>query len=444
MDSLFSTLSAPLQQVITHYFYKVVEIEDQTIKHSFGLILNILIGYVLLNGITNIKKLFKKFKNKYFKGNDYIDLEDFDFSEKAINEIKNYAFNSTLNKRMLNKLYDTLKDTKINYSKSSKVSIDHINGKSVRMRVDTTLSTYSNFCMPVYRYDKNEYVWIIDSELYSKDLNAMENYYSILYNHKITGEENEVDETNTPNLSIFTYSNGNLTEKSKISPDKTFNKLFFREKENLINALNKFSNGNLYPKNLGLDNKLGILLYGPPGTGKTGTITAIANLLKRNIITYNNISSLLTISSTNASTSILVLDEFDYILNRPSEIETEKKDMSFKELELRRKEKNNDEMNMFLKFLDGLESVPNRVIVATTNYPEKINPVFLRPGRFDLKLELSYCDSGMFENIIKTVYSDFIFDENEHVKYINKDLTPLTLINSLAVTDTLEDCLKKL
>ena len=33
-----------------------------------------------------------------------------------------------------------------------------------------------------------------------------------------------------------------------------------------------------------MDNKLGILLYGPPGTGKTGTISAIANMLQRDII----------------------------------------------------------------------------------------------------------------------------------------------------------------
>jgi len=444
MDSIFSTLSAPLQQVITHYFYKVIQIEDQTIKNSVALILNILIGYILVNGIKNIKKLYKKFKNKYFEAEDYVDLDDFDYSEKEINEIKNYAFTSSLNKQMINKLYDILKNKNTKHNKTLKISVEYINSKFVR-NTRSGLISDSTLCMPVYKYNKNEYVWIINSDLFSKDLNALEKYYLILYNHKV--EEDKVDKLNvavTPNLSISICCNRSLFEKCKINPDKTFNKLFFREKENLINALNKFSTGNLYPKSLGLDNKLGILLYGPPGTGKTGTITAIANLLKRNIITYGGISSLLEGSSSFINNSILVLDEFDYILSRPSEIETENKDMSFKELELRRKEKNDDEMNKFLKFLDGMESVPNRVIVATTNYPEKINPVFLRPGRFDLKLELGYCDSKMFENIIKTVYPNFIFDEDTHNKYINKNLTPLVLINSLAITNSLEDCLEKI
>jgi len=429
------SLSAPLQQIIFYYFVKVIEIEDQSVKYSFALILNILIGYVLLNGNKNIKKLYKKFKNKYFEAEDYIDLEDFDYSKKALEEVTNYTFESYLNHIMLKKLCDILKNKKKKYSRKSTVTLNYINSK-FEGRVLAGMTENSKLCMPVYRYNKNEYVWVIGVFLYSNDLNALEKYYSIIYNHKI-----KINVAVTSNLGIIQSLNndGRFIGGYKISPNKTFNKLFFREKENLINVLNKFSNGNLYPKNLGLDNKLGILLYGPPGTGKTGIITAIANHLKKGIVVCNSLSDLVSLMSYS---SVYVLNELDYILNKPSEYE-EKKDTSFKELKLRRKEKNDDGLNKLIKFLDG-NSIPNRIIIATTNYPEKINPVFLRPGRFDLKLELSYCDSGMFENIIKTVYPDFIFDEDNHNKYINKDLAPSTLINSLAVTDTLEDCLEKL
>jgi len=442
MDSIFSTLSAPLQQVITHYFYKVIQIEDQTIKNSVALILNILIGYVLLNGFKNIKKFYKNFKNKYFEDEDYIDLDDFDYSEKAITDVRNYTFSVKMNERALNNLHNILKNKKAGYLKSSKVSMLYTGSKFIPDTINGHKTTDASLCMPVYKYNKNEYIWVINTYMYSNNKDHIEKYYSFLYNHK-TDNNNS---TNTSDLYIkrSSHIDGYISIGHKINPNKTFNKLFFREKENLINVLNKFSTGNLYSKSLELDNKLGILLYGPPGTGKTGTITAIANYLNRDIITYSNISFLSKTTFDIIGNSVLVLDEFDYILSRPSEFETEKKDMSFKELELRRKEKTDDEMNKFLKFLDGLESVPNRVIIATTNYPEKINPVFLRPGRFDLKLELSYCDSKMFEDIIKTVYPDFIVDEDKHNKYINKNLTPLTLINSLAVTNTLEDCFKKL
>lgn len=72
-----------------------------------------------------------------------------------------------------------------------------------------------------------------------------------------------------------------------VSPHKTFDRLFYDQKQQLIELLKKFQSKTMYPSNIPMDNKLGILLYGPPGTGKTGTISAIANMLKLHMRVIN-------------------------------------------------------------------------------------------------------------------------------------------------------------
>jgi ATP-dependent 26S proteasome regulatory subunit len=54
--------------------------------------------------------------------------------------------------------------------------------------------------------------------------------------------------------------------------------------------------------------------------------------------------------------------------------------------------------------LDGLESANNRIIIATTNHPERIDPALLRPGRFGIQLNLTYCTISMLRDIIGMIF----------------------------------------
>jgi len=48
------------------------------------------------------------------------------------------------------------------------------------------------------------------------------------------------------------------------------------------------------------------------------------------------------------------------------------------------------DLSGLLNVLDGVVDTPNRILVMTTNHPEKLDPALIRPGRIDKKLLLGY------------------------------------------------------
>jgi hypothetical protein len=222
-----------------------------------------------------------------------------------------------------------------------------------------------------------------------------------------------------------------------ISPRKTFDTLFYDEKDKLLRVLKSFQSDTMYPASISMDNKLGILLYGPPGTGKTGTISAIANMLRRDLIIVNcaaltttrSFDFILQCAKAQTPQPILVFDEIDCILNvlvnpnRTTPVQ-DKQDVQTKWAELlavaegeERKEilkmireskqpgaETPLDLGYVLSKLDGLEDNTDRLIIATTNHPDKINPALLRPGRFDLKLCLNNCSEQMLVDILGSFF----------------------------------------
>ena len=54
-----------------------------------------------------------------------------------------------------------------------------------------------------------------------------------------------------------------------------------------------------------------------------------------------------------------------------------------------------DKLNLsgILNVLDGVVDCPGRIVVMTSNHPEKLDPALIRPGRVNLKLYLGYADA---------------------------------------------------
>lgn len=117
--------------------------------------------------------------------------------------------------------------------------------------------------------------------------------------------------------------------------------------------------------------KRGILLIGPPGNGKTHMVKALINesqkpclyvrSLRTNGYNVNDCVQQVFARARRASPCLLIFEDLDSMIE-PSN------------------------RSSFLNELDGFASNNGILVLATTNYPEKLDPAILeRPSRFDRK-----------------------------------------------------------
>lgn len=71
---------------------------------------------------------------------------------------------------------------------------------------------------------------------------------------------------------------------------------------------------------------------------------------------------------------------------------------------------NGEKLNLsfLLNLLDGILETPNRILIMTTNYPEKLDDALVRAGRIDIKVRVGNCNVDM----IKEMYG-FFYGEKE-------------------------------
>jgi DNA polymerase III delta prime subunit len=107
---------------------------------------------------------------------------------------------------------------------------------------------------------------------------------------------------------------------------------------------------------------------------------------------------------------------------------------------------NGEELNLsfILNLLDGILETPGRILIITTNHPEKLDKAFIRPGRIDVNLEVGFCDKEMIEDMFSFFYEKDCKDCLREIEY-NKKITPAEL-NKIVLSNynNINDALKEL
>lgn len=148
-------------------------------------------------------------------------------------------------------------------------------------------------------------------------------------------------------------------------------------------------------KKLNCSHVKGILLYGPPGTGKTLIARKIGNLLKSSepkIVNGPEIFNKWVGESERIlrelfkdayadvegkKLHIVIFDEIDSICKKRVDSESGASDVR------------NNVINQLLAIMDGVNSPKNLLIIGMTNRLDILDPAILRPGRFEVQLEIS-------------------------------------------------------
>ncbi|CAH8388784.1 unnamed protein product [Eruca vesicaria subsp. sativa] len=214
-----------------------------------------------------------------------------------------------------------------------------------------------------------------------------------------------------------------------------------KKKEEIINDLLAFRDGEEYYKKIGKAWKRGYLLHGPPGTGKSTMIAAMANLMSYSIFdleltSIGNNWELKRLLLGTSSKSIIVIEDIDCSLDLTGERGVKDESSAEKKKE---KKKNAVTLSGLLNFIDGLWSAcgQERILVFTTNHLGKLDQALIRRGRMDMHIELSYCRFEAFKILAKNYLnldSHILFGKIECLLE-EMNMTPADVAENLMVKD---------
>eukprot|EP00091_Calanus_sinicus_P010845 TRINITY_DN2489_c0_g1_i2.p1 TRINITY_DN2489_c0_g1~~TRINITY_DN2489_c0_g1_i2.p1 ORF type:complete len:357 (-),score=92.54 TRINITY_DN2489_c0_g1_i2:256-1326(-) len=236
-------------------------------------------------------------------------------------------------------------------------------------------------------------------------------------------------------------SDGDDYNEFSFESSKTFDNVFFPEKEKIVSRLEFFLKNETWYAERGVPYTLGFLLHGLPGSGKTSTIKAMANLTQRHIVSVplkniKNIDDLYKVfygptinkKVIPVNKRIYVLEDIDAASlkdtvkkrdsfqiskeedsHSDSGIETPKsvdkeKDSSKGIFIVKESEEKKLTLADLLEVFDGVMEMKGRIMVITTNHPEKLDPALIRPGRVDVNVQFGHCQPDDILDIFKNLY----------------------------------------
>lgn len=201
----------------------------------------------------------------------------------------------------------------------------------------------------------------------------------------------------------------------------------------------------------GIPHTLGILMHGAPGCGKTSFIKAVARDTGRHVVnikmgpttTIQQVNNLfytprLSVLREGATMAydipmekrIIVMEDVDCL----SCVVREVVDLD--------PDPHRVNLSILLNILDGVLETPGRIVIMTTNAPEKIDAALKRPGRIDVMIEFKKCSVQDTVDMIEGI-TGYKVSKDKYASIANEVWTPAEITKTIFENiDTPEKCLE--
>ena len=165
--------------------------------------------------------------------------------------------------------------------------------------------------------------------------------------------------------------------------------------ESLLGDCRNFLNRRNWYVERGIPYRRGTLLYGPPGTGKSSAVVAIASALRMDIAVLNlgnsglDDAALSELLAELPASAILLVEDVDCVFVERQGADEKSNRVTFSGL---------------LNALDGVAAGEGRMLFATTNHRERLDPALIRPGRIDRQVEVGFADREQLRRIFSRFF----------------------------------------
>lgn len=186
--------------------------------------------------------------------------------------------------------------------------------------------------------------------------------------------------------------------RAKPLPERRLSTVYFPAGlvEDVFTDARRFLAGRAVSEKLGIPWRRGYLFHGPPGTGKTTLVQALATelgmtLYYLSLAAVRSRDDLAQLLDEVDPGSILLIEDIDCIAVAADRMSRKDEDDD-KPRPLTASEENITPSDL-LNFIDGIIASQGRLLVMTTNYPEKLDKALVRAGRVDRSWHIDYAHS---------------------------------------------------
>jgi chaperone BCS1 len=167
--------------------------------------------------------------------------------------------------------------------------------------------------------------------------------------------------------------------------------------EEMLADLRLFLGRRSWYRDRGIPYRRGYLLHGPPGTGKSSAVVALASALGMDI-------SMLSLGNANLDDNSLA----DLLSEVPinSLVLMEDIDCAFIERQEDADKRSKVTFSGLLNAIDGVAAGEGRLLFATTNHLERLDPALIRPGRIDRKFYIGLADQEQVGRMFRRFFPD--------------------------------------